>query len=143
MTETELRKLDEEMVGAFMAHDVDLILSYCADDVHVEDYGAAPAHGKEEVRAYLTEQFSAFSNEKAAHVKRIIGDNQVFSELAWSATNTGDIPMPDGSAVPATGKDVAARVAYYARVNDAGEVVEMRSYPDIAGVMAQIGLMGG
>ena len=66
--------------------------------MHVDDHGAPPAHGKEEVGAYWNEQFSVFSNEKAAHVKRIIGE---------------------------------------------GEVVEMRSYPDIAGVMAQIGLMGG
>jgi predicted ester cyclase len=142
MNEVELRKLDEEMVGAYTDHNVDLILSHCADDVLMHDYGAEPVQGKDACRDYLTQQFGAFSNEKATHIKRIIGDNEVFAEMSWSGTHTGDIPMPDGSTIPPTGKSFDARVAYYARVNDAGEVVEMRAYPDIAGVMGQLGLFG-
>lgn len=142
MNETELRKLDDEMVGAYMEHNIDLILSHCSDDILIHDFGAEPIQGKDACREYLAQQFASFSDEKATHVKRIIGDNEVFAELTWSGTHTGDIPMPDGSAIPPTGKSFGARVAYYARVNDAGEVVEMRGYPDLAGVMGQLGVMG-
>lgn len=144
MTEVELRKLDDEMFGAYMEHNLDVILSHCADDVIIEDFGGpGPVRGKAEALGYLTQQFSVFSDERGTRTRRMIGDNEVFSELDWTATNTGDIPLPDGSSIPATGKTVNARVAYYARVNDAGEVVEMRGYPDIAGTMAQLGVMGG
>lgn len=142
MTEVELRKLDDEMVGAYMEHNIDLILSHCSDDVLMHDFGAEPVHGKEAVRDYLAQQFAMTSDEKAVQTRRIIGDNEVFAEIEWSATNTGEIPMPDGSTIPATGRPFSTRVAYYARVNDAGEVVELRGYPDIAGMMGQLGLMG-
>lgn len=55
---------------------------------------------------------------------------------------SGDLQMPDGSTIPATGKTVHLKVAYYARVNDAGEVEEIRGYQDVASMMAQLGLMG-
>lgn len=141
MTELELRKLDDEMIGAFTEHNIDLILSHCSDDVLMHDFGAEPVTGKDAAREYLTQQFAMTSDEKAVQTRRIVGDNELFAELDWSATNTGDIPMPDGSTIPATGRPFSMRIAYYARVNDAGELVELRGYPDIAGMMGQLGLM--
>lgn len=142
MTEVELRKLDDEMLGAYVEHNIDLILSHCSDDVLMHDFGAEPARGKAAVREYLAEQFAMTTGERATHTRRIIGDNEVFAEVDWTATNTGPIPLPDGSTAPATNKTFAIRVAYYARVNDDGEVVEVRGYPDIAGMMGQLGMMG-
>ena len=143
MTEVELRKLDDEMLAAYMEHNVDVILSHCSDDVLMEDFGAEPVTGKEAAREYLSGQFASFSDEKGTQTRRIIGDNEIFAEIDWTATNSGDIPMPDGAMIPATGKTVSTRFAYYARVKDGGGVVEIRGYPDIAGVMGQLGVMGG
>lgn len=143
MNDVELRKLDEEMMTAYMEHDLDRILSHCSDDVLVHDFGAEPVQGKDAVREYLTQQFATFSDEKGVSTRRIIGDKQVFAEIDWTGTNTGPIPLPDGSSIPATGKTASGRIAYYARVNDAGEVVEMRGYPDITNMMGQLGLMPG
>ena len=131
MTEVELRKLDDEMVGAYADRDIDLILSHCADDVVMHDFGAEPIRGKDDAREYLAQQFAVNSGVRAIQTRRIVGDDEVFAELEWSGTNTGDIPMPDGSTVPATGMPFNIRVAYYAR-----------GYPDIAGMMGQLGLMG-
>lgn len=142
MDKMELTKLDDEMLDAYTGHDVEVILSHCSDDVLMQDYGAPPAQGKDAAREHLMAQFAVFSGEKATRIHRIIGDSEVFSELDWSATNTGDIPMPDGSSVPATGKFISASLAYYARVNEGGEVVEIRGYPDIANLMGQLGVMG-
>ena len=142
MTEVELRKLDDEMLDAYLAHDVDLILSHCSDDVVIHDFGEERMQGKAAAREYLGRQFATFSDERATRTRRIIGDHAVFSELDWTCFNTWEVPLPDGSTIPATGKTVGARLAYYARVNDEDEVVEMRGYPDLAALMGQLGLMG-
>ncbi len=142
MRREDLIKLDEEMVGAFVDHDVDRILSHCADDVLMVDYGFEPAQGKEAARPYLAGQFAPFSDSSARPLKRLVDGNELFAEIEWTSTNTGDLPMPDGTTVPATGRTITVRVAYYAKVDDDGQIVEMRSYPDVAAWMEQLGLMG-
>ena len=142
MNETELRKLDDEMVGAYIDRNIDVILSHCSDDILMHDYGQEPVQGKAACREYLTNQFAPMSAESAVHVKRVFGDNQVFGELEWTATNTGDLELPDGTTVPATGKTIDVRIAYYASINDNGEVDEIRGYPDIMAMMGQLGILG-
>lgn len=142
MTEVELRKLDDEMVAAYLDNDVERVLSHCASDILMLDFGAEPVQGIDACREYLTGQFSAFSGDKGTHIHRIFGDNQVFGELDWSATHTGDLELPDGSTVPATGKTFKTRIAYYARVNDEGEVAEIRGYQNLMEMMGQLGIMG-
>ncbi len=39
MNETELRKLNDEMVGAYMDQNTDIILSHCSEDVLMHDSG--------------------------------------------------------------------------------------------------------
>lgn len=142
MRREDLIKLDEEMLGAYMANDVDLVLSHCSDDVVFFDFGGpGPIKGKDAGRAYLAEQFAPFSNSKAKLLKRIIDGSELFAEIEWTTTNTGDIAMPDGTIIPATGKTMTVGVAYYSRVNEAGEVLELRSYPDMLAWMGQLGLM--
>lgn len=142
MNETELRKLDDEMVGAYVDNNIDLILSHCSDDILMHDFGYEPVRGRDACREYLEAQFAPMSQASAQHLKRIIGHNEVFGELDWTATNTGELTMPDGTTVPATGKTVTIRIAYYSSVNDRGEVEEIRGYPDNMAMMAQLGLVG-
>lgn len=141
MTREELIKLDEEMLAAFAAADVDLILSFLADDVHITDYGFEPVTGKKKARAYLEDQLKSFSDSAFHTVKRLVDDNQLFAEIEWTAANSGDLEMPDGTTIPATGQEIHVTFAYYAKVNRDGKVSEMRSYPDVASMMGQLGLM--
>lgn len=142
MNRQDLIKLDEEMVGAYMDSNVDLILSHLAEDVYIQDFGLEAITGKQNARSYLDAQFKPFSNNKARTVKRLVDGNELFAELEWTATNSGDLDMPDGSVVPATGKTITITAAYYARVNDDGQIVEMRGYSDVGAMMMQLGLMG-
>jgi len=71
----------------------------------------------------------------------VVGDNAVATELEFTGTNSGSMSM-DGMEVPATNKAVTGRGAYMARVRD-GKVAELRSFPDAAGLMVQLGLMPG
>ena len=47
-----------------------------------------------------------------------------------------------GMEMPATGKSVVGKGAYFARVTG-GKIVEFSSHPDAAGLMMQLGLMPG
>jgi hypothetical protein len=42
--------------------------------------------------------------------------------------------------IPPTGKAITGKGTYFARARD-GKVVEFNSYPDIAGMMMQLGFM--
>jgi predicted ester cyclase len=69
----------------------------------------------------------------------VIGDDSVAAELEFTGTNTGPLAM-GGMEIPATGRSVVGRGAYFARVRN-GQVVEFSSHPDAAGMMTQLGLM--
>lgn len=86
MNETELRKLNDEMVGAYMDQNTDIILSHCSEDVLMHDSGQEPVRGKDACRDYLVTRFSHMSSQSATHIKRIFDDDAVFGELDWTAT---------------------------------------------------------
>jgi predicted ester cyclase len=48
--------------------------------------------------------------------------------------------MIAGKEIPPTGKTVIGKGTYFARVKN-GKVIEFNSYPDIAGMMMQLGFM--
>jgi len=70
---------------------------------------------------------------------RVASDDAVAAEVQFTGTNSGPMMMA-GKEIPPTGKSVIGRGAYFARVQD-GKVVEFNSYPDIAGMMMQLGFM--
>jgi predicted ester cyclase len=74
---------------------------------------------------------------------RVVSEDQVAAEVRWTGTNSGPLQMAAGApAIPATGKQVTGQGTYFLRVRN-GKVVEVHSYPDAAGLMMQLGLMGG
>jgi predicted ester cyclase len=48
--------------------------------------------------------------------------------------------MMAGKEIPPTGRGVVGKATYFVRVKN-GKVVEFNSYPDIAGMMMQLGFM--
>jgi len=70
---------------------------------------------------------------------RVVGDEVVAAEVQFTGTDTGPM-MIAGKEIPPTGKSVVGKGTYFARVKG-GEVVEFNSYPDMAGMMMQLGFM--
>jgi predicted ester cyclase len=70
---------------------------------------------------------------------RVVSDEVVAAEVQFTGTNTGPMMMA-GREIPPTGKSVVGKGTYLARVKG-GKVVEFNSYPDIAGMMMQLGFM--
>ncbi|HEU4745054.1 MAG TPA: ester cyclase, partial [Anaerolineales bacterium] len=78
---------------------------------------------------------------KIVVTNRVLSADQVAAELEFVGTNNGALQLAPGApAIPATGRKVNGKGAYFVRFKD-GQPVEVHSYPDAAGMMMQLGLM--
>ena len=134
-------KYDDEEIAAWNAHDVERALAVFPDDVIWQDVtNPQPFQGKNAIREYLQGWFTAFPDLKITVKNRVVTEDQVAAELEFRGTNNGALHLaPGATAIPATGKTVNGKGAYFVRFQD-GRPVEVHSYPDAAGMM-QLGLM--
>jgi steroid delta-isomerase-like uncharacterized protein len=133
-------KADEEEIAAWNAHDVERALAVFPDNVVWQDAGSPQAMGKDGIGQYLQGWFSAFPDIKITVTNRVVTEDQVAAELDFSGTNTGDLQLAAGATIPATGKKVNGKGTYFVRFQN-GKPVEVHSYPDLAGMLMQLGLM--
>ena len=134
-------KADEEEIAAWNAHDVERAVAVFPDNIVWHDTGSPqPMTGKDALRQYLQGWFSAFPDIKITVTNRVVTEDQVASELDFTGTNTGDLQLAPGATIPATGKKVNGKGTYFVRFQD-GKPVEVHSYPDLAGMLMQLGLM--
>jgi predicted ester cyclase len=103
-----------------------------------------PYRGKEGVRQFMQAWMTAFPNLSAHLKSRVVSEDTVADEIEFSGTNSGPLQMAPGMpAIPATGKTVSnGKGTYFVHVRD-GKIVEFNSYPDVAGMMMELGLMPG
>ena len=133
-------KGDEEEIAAWNAHDVERALAVFPDNVVWQDAGSPQAMNKDGIRQYLQGWFSAFPDIKITITNRAITEDQVAAELNFTGTNTGNLQLGPGATIPATGKKVNGKGTYFVRFKN-GKPVEVHSYPDLAGMLMQLGLM--
>jgi steroid delta-isomerase-like uncharacterized protein len=106
----------------------------------INPLGAMPV--PDGVRMMLEGYVSGFPDNRF-EVKNVIeAGDQVVMEADWVGTHAGPLPLPDGSAVPATGRAVRAPLVTVFRVRE-GRIVSHRGYWDLAGFLAQLGLSPG
>ena len=133
-------KYDEEEIAAWNAHDVERALAVFPDDVTWQDAGSPQIMNKDGIRQYLQGWFSAFPDIKITVTNRVITEDYVAAELGFVGTNSGDLQLAPGASIPATGKKVNGKGTYFVHFKNS-KPVEVRSYPDLAGMMMQLGLM--
>lgn len=135
-------RLDEEEIAAWNAHDVERAVAIFPDHVVWHDTGSPqPMNGKDGIRQYLQNWFTAFPDIKITVKNRVVTEDQVAAEIEFVGTNSGSLQLAPGApALPATGRTVNGRGTYFVRFKD-GQPVEVHSYPDAAGMMMQLGLM--
>jgi ketosteroid isomerase-like protein len=140
MSKEELERLDDQGMSAWDAHDADAWAELFADDFVIYDWSSPePIRDKEGARQYLNAWTGAFPDMRIKQTSRVVGDDAVAAEVEFMGTNTGPMQMA-GKEIPPTNRPVTGRGAYIARVRG-GKVVEFHSYPDIAGMMMQLGFM--
>ena len=140
MSREDIERIDDEGMAAWDKHDPDAFVSIFADDFVVNDVAMPePIRDKDGARAYAQAWFTAFPDMSIKQTNRVVSDDAVAAEVEFTGTNTGPMMM-GGNEVPPTGKMVVGRGTYFARVQN-GMVVEFNSYPDIAGLMMQLGFL--
>lgn len=140
MAREEIETLDDQGMAAWDGHDAQGFADLFADEFVVSDVASpVPITTKEAVRQYAQAWFTAFPDMSVKQTNRVIGEDAVAAEVEFTGSNTGPMMMA-GKEIPPTRKSVVGKGTYFARVKD-GKIVEFNSYPDIAGLMMQLGFM--
>jgi steroid delta-isomerase-like uncharacterized protein len=143
MSSQESERLDDAFLASWDHQSVDEAVAIMSDDVVWYDVTAPePMRGKAATRPYLQGWFTAFPDMKSFAKNRVVCDDQVATEVEFTGTNRGPMQLSAASpAIPPTGRQIRGNGAYFLRVRD-GKVVEIHTYPNVMGIMAQLGLMG-
>ena len=140
MNKEEIERLDDQGMTSWDSHDPQAFVDMFADVFVINDIASPePITTKDGVRAYAQAWFTAFPDMSVKQMNRVVGEDAVAAEVQFTGTNTGPMMMA-GKEIPPTGKGVVGKGTYFARAKD-GKIVEFNSYPDIAGMMMQLGFM--
>lgn len=140
MSVEETTRLDEKFMAAWNAHDQDRAIALLSEDAVWEDVSSPERmRSKSAIREYMQSWFTAFPDMSVTVKNRLATEDQVAAEVEFTGTNTGALKM-GASSIPATGKRITGHGTYFARVRD-GKVAEIHTYPDVAGMMMQLGMM--
>jgi steroid delta-isomerase-like uncharacterized protein len=132
----EAAKTAEAYFSALSDGDVNRAVDLVTDD---GDYrtpmGRLP--GKDAIRQYLAAFDAAFPDAHFDLEHVIESGGTVAVEGVYQGRHEGPLALPDGSALPATGRNVHAPFATMLTV-DGGRITSHRPYWDLAGFMAQL-----
>lgn len=137
MAISQMSEVLEDLAAAWTAHDIDRVLSLCADDCVYEDVTmAAVNRGKAELKAFAGAVLAAFPDFKMKLTSGFAAGNRAGAEWTMSGTHKGDLP-----GMPATGKTFVVRGASICEV-DERKIKRNSDYWDMVTFLKQIGLMG-
>lgn len=135
---SEARQVEDKMTAGVEHGDMDEVLAcYSEDAVLVAPEGTF--RGKDQIKDFLAGWLVPFSNIKFEYFSKFDSADKAMDETTFNATNTGDITMPDGTTMPATGKQISVHGVDIAEVHD-GHITEHHFYYDQAELQAQLGL---
>ncbi len=123
--------------ASWFSQNVDKILFYYADDCVYEDMALGKINkGKEEIRSFVTNVFTAFPDFKIEIKSFFASNEQICIEAVISGTYEGNFPeFP-----PATGKSFAVKQAHIVRLRN-DKAIRVTDYYDMASLMKQLGLL--
>ena len=121
--------------------DLDGAMSCLSDDHVSHDHGTGMVMtGLNENRADMENWLSMLSEMKVEILNSVESGNSVVVEMKMTGVNTGDILMPDGTKVPATGKKVEMNGCQVMEF-DGDKMTKSSQYYSMMSMMAQLGLM--
>lgn len=115
---------------------------YGDDAVATEVATGRQARGREAVADLSWEYRTAFPDMTGELIASFGCDDRAVGEVAWQGTNTGQLALPNGQAMPPTNHAIENSACYVFRVRE-GKVVERRDYLDMATYLRQLGLTPG
>lgn len=135
---TGAEQLVKDMTEATNSHDIDKLVSLFSDDCTFELFAAGiDCKGKEELRDFQKETYSAFPDFKVELKSSIVSGNQICGEYIMTGSYKGKLAnMP----VEPTGRNFSVPCVRVDELKD-GKVYQSRVYYDGASFMQQIGVM--
>ena len=142
MTTQEVINLNKAVIDSWNSHDTEKFLSLCDRNIVWKDTAnPEPFRGLEGARQFFGMWDNAFPDFKIALRNSIANETSIACELEFTGTNSGTLAIPGQQEIPATNRKVTAnKGSYFAKFSN-GKVTEVSSYPDLAGMMAQLGLL--
>ena len=131
----------EKFFNSISNRDVDTAMSLLTDDHVSHDHGTGMVMtGIEENRADMENWLSMMSYMKVEILNSVESGNCVAVEMRMTGVNTGELMMPDGTKVPATGKSVEMHGCNVIEF-DGEKMSKSTQYYSMMSMMAQLGLM--
>jgi steroid delta-isomerase-like uncharacterized protein len=138
MSIQENERIAEAFVASWGSHDAGQTVAFLAEGATWLDVTGSLLD-RSAMRAYVQGWDDALPDLSARVVGKVASEDQVAAEIEFTGTNTGPMQMGAGApAMPPTGKSVRGKGTFFARIRD-GKIVELHTYPDLAGVMMQLG----
>lgn len=135
------RELAERAFEAYNSGDVNAFMEFYSDDAVVNYPGVpeGPVRGRDAIRQNWADQRAAFPDSHITSEVLVVEGDTVADEFTYTGTSRGPIAMPDGSALPATGRHLEMKGMQLLQVRD-GKIVRHDLFLDTAVMMAQMGL---
>jgi steroid delta-isomerase-like uncharacterized protein len=121
---------------ALSTGNVDGAVALIADDADFRS-PIGPIAGRESIRGYLQALDKAFPEASYRIDTLIESTASVAAEGIYVATHTGPLPLPDGSEMAPTGREVSVPFVMMLRVVDGG-IVSLRPYGNLGDFFAQL-----
>ena len=136
----QARELMDRATAAIFDGDWDALRACYAPDVVVTGPDVGTLHGIDQLVDYM-KQFAAFMPDMTYEMTRMHEtDDSAIDQGDVMGTNTGPLPMPDGSMLEPTGRQIRMRSIDVATVQN-GLISRHDFYFDQLDLMAQLGLM--
>lgn len=140
MNVNELLTLHEQVVDSWNRHDSKKFLTYLDENIVLYDTSLPkPVKGKLEAEKYFNLWTTAFPDFKMKTINTVIAGDYVAAEIECTGTHTGPLRIGEQPEIPPTNKRAINRMSFFAKIRD-GKTLEVRTYPDVAGMMIQLGL---
>ena len=134
--ETDVEKLYRKYTAAWLARDIDAVMSFFVEDCIYEDVAlGALNRGKSEVRTFVQATLTAIPDFKIEPKSVFATVDRLASEWIMTGTQTGDFP-----GLPATGKSFSVPVASIMEFQN-GKIRRNTDYWNLASFLQQVGAM--
>ena len=133
--------LVDKFFESMSSGDIDSAMSVMHDNFVNHDMGTGQVmEGLDENRADMENWTNTFSDMKVEVLNHVESGDTVVTEMKMSGVNIGDMEMPDGSKIPATGNSIEMNSCQVAKFQD-GKIIKATQYYNMMSMMAQLGLM--
>jgi predicted ester cyclase len=141
MSTNDILRLHEQVIDSWNRHDAKKFATYIDENVDwIDASRPEPIRGKAGAEEFLNNWVTAFPDLTLKTLNTIVADDKLAVELEFSGTNTGPLKVGDQPEISATNRKVTARGCILSKAKN-GKFIEIRGYPDLAGMMMQLGLM--